>query len=115
MADLIGRQAILKHIEKVRQGALMMDDIRGASIIMNGMDLCEKAVMNQPSAHPERKNGHWIYYNDGNDEYYECSACGDAFALVEGNPKENDYNFCPNCGARMEDGKPCGMCPAEGR
>lgn len=53
MSDLISRQAILKHIEKIRQGALMMDDIRGASIIMNGMDLCEEAVRNQPSTQPE--------------------------------------------------------------
>lgn len=53
MSDLISREAILKHIEKIRQGALMMDDIRRASIIMNGMDLCEEAVMNQPSAQSE--------------------------------------------------------------
>ena len=49
MDELISRQAILKHIEKLRQDALMMDDTRRASIIMNGMDLCEEAVMNQPS------------------------------------------------------------------
>jgi len=28
MADLISRAAILKRIEKIRQGALMMDDIK---------------------------------------------------------------------------------------
>lgn len=43
--DLISRQAILKHIEKKRQGAQMMDDIRRASIIMTGMDLLEEAAM----------------------------------------------------------------------
>lgn len=53
MSDLISRQAVLKHIEKIRQEAQMMDDTRRASIIMNGMYLCEKAVMNQPSAQPE--------------------------------------------------------------
>ena len=50
MSDLISRQAILKHIEKIRQGVQMMDgDIHRASIIMNGMDLCEEAVRNQPT------------------------------------------------------------------
>jgi hypothetical protein len=44
MSDLISRKEVLKHIEKIRQGAQMMDDIRRASIIMNGMDLCEEAV-----------------------------------------------------------------------
>ena len=53
MSDLISRQAVLKHIEKIRQGVQMMDDTHRASIIMNGMYLCEKAVMNQPSAQHE--------------------------------------------------------------
>ena len=60
MSDLISRKAVLKHIEKIRQGVQMMDDIRRASIIMNGMDLCEEAVRNQPSAQSERKKGKWI-------------------------------------------------------
>ena len=55
MSDLIDRQAILKHIEKIRQSALMMDDTRRAGIIMQGMHLCEKAVRNQPSAQPEKR------------------------------------------------------------
>ena len=54
MSDLISRKAVLKHIEKIRQSAQMMDDIRRASIIMNGMDLCEEAVRNQPSPQPEQ-------------------------------------------------------------
>ena len=53
MSDLIDRKSILKHIEKKRQCAMMMDDIRMASIIMNGMYLLEEAVMNQPSTQPE--------------------------------------------------------------
>lgn len=53
MSDLISRQAILKHIEKIRQDALMIDDIRESSNIMRGMNLLEKAVRNQPSAQPE--------------------------------------------------------------
>ena len=57
MNDLISRQAILKHIEKIRQDVQMMDDIHRASIIMNGMYLCEEAVMNQSSAQPEQYKG----------------------------------------------------------
>lgn len=53
MSDLISRQAILKNIKKTRQSVQMMDDIRKASIIMNGMYLCEEAVRNQPSAQLE--------------------------------------------------------------
>lgn len=50
MDDLISRQAILKHIEEIRQDARMMNDTRRASIIMDGMSLCEEAVRNQPEA-----------------------------------------------------------------
>ena len=55
MSDLISREAALKHIEKIRQDALMMDDIRRANIVMTGMNLGEEAVRVQPSAQPERK------------------------------------------------------------
>lgn len=48
MSDLISRKAILKHIEKIRRGAQMIDDIRESSIIMWGMNLLEETVMNQP-------------------------------------------------------------------
>ena len=90
MSDLISRKAILEHIEKTRQDALMMDDIRTGSLIMYGMDLCKKAVGVQPSAQPERKKGRWIDM----DDHVMCSCCG---ATHYG----SDKNFCPNCGADM--------------
>lgn len=34
---------------------------------------------------------------------YECSECGTLFYFESDTPKENNYNFCPNCGARMND------------
>ena len=54
MSDLISRQAVLKHIEKKRQSAQIMDDIHKASIVMNGMYLCEEAVTTQPFVHLEQ-------------------------------------------------------------
>lgn len=52
----------------------------------------------------EPKTGHWIEKEgfDG-DIYYDCSECGEAFCLIDGTPKDNLYNFCPNCGAKMEE------------
>lgn len=50
----------------------------------------------------DRPHGEWIEQNDNyGDPYYECSVCEDAFITLEGTPKENHYNFCPNCGADM--------------
>lgn len=47
-------------------------------------------------AHPEEKTGHWEYVQyDGNPNIgnLHCSEC-DRIAYFE-------YNYCPNCGARM--------------
>ena len=50
-----------------------------------------------------QKTGHWeeeeMY--DG-DVAYRCSECGEEFCLIEGTPIDNLYNYCPNCGAKME-------------
>lgn len=55
-----------------------------------------------PSAQPER-TGKWIEQDDGWDGvYYECSVCKESFTLIDGTPFDNLYNYCPNCGARME-------------
>lgn len=54
-----------------------------------------------PSA--EAVQGEWIEVEDDYDNiYWECSNCEDAFVLEVGTPKDNNYNFCPNCGARMK-------------
>ena len=57
-----------------------------------------------PTIEPERKTGKWIGteydgYADGNPVYYEwkCSACG---CVIKDD--EPTWNFCPNCGAKME-------------
>lgn len=34
--------------------------------------------------------------------YWECSYCGEPWVLIEGAPAENNMNYCPNCGAKME-------------
>lgn len=47
----------------------------------------------------ERNNGKWIW----DDEGYHCSEC---FYHADGNTAEiysGQYNYCPNCGARMEE------------
>ena len=46
---------------------------------------------------------------DSTDEWFEtdvytCSKCRESYVLVEGTPKENLWNYCPNCGCRMDGG-----------
>jgi DNA-directed RNA polymerase subunit RPC12/RpoP len=61
-----------------------------------------RAINKLPSVKPQRAKGHWIEEEmfEG-DVAYKCSKCGGLFELENGTPKDNEYNFCPKCGARM--------------
>lgn len=32
---------------------------------------------------------------------WRCSECGEIQVLIDGTPEDNEWNFCPHCGARM--------------
>lgn len=49
----------------------------------------------------ERKTGRWIEHDDF-DNSWECSACNEVVDIIEGTPMDNEYRFCPWCGAKME-------------
>lgn len=59
-------------------------------------DICNKCPLNELEASAEKK-GRWIV---GKYPLYTCSECGGTFQDVG-----YGFNFCPNCGARMEDNK----------
>lgn len=48
----------------------------------------------------ERPKGRWELLND-DWNVYRCTACGEEWTLEAGEPKENNMNYCPNCGADM--------------
>ena len=57
------------------------------------------AVEAKPVVH-----AHWIEQEDGNlDTYYTCSSCKEDFDLIARTPCENLYNYCPSCGAKMDE------------
>ena len=35
------------------------------------------------------------------DTFYRCSVCNEEWLLNDGKPKDNNMNFCPQCGSRM--------------
>lgn len=54
----------------------------------------------------EVKHGKWIDREaDLGYKVYQCSVCEEEYCLETGSPQENGYNFCPNCGAKMDGGK----------
>lgn len=57
-------------------------------------------LLSLPSAQPERKTGKWIVIPAPDNLHcglVKCPFCGE---LLVGEP--NEYNFCSNCGARLE-------------
>ena len=60
-----------------------------------------------PTVAPVR-HGAWIEREDMLfDTYYSCSACGEDFYIEQiGDPVKDlfTYTYCPNCGARMDEG-----------
>lgn len=38
-----------------------------------------------------------------NEDYvvYECSSCKEDWCYEDGTPQDNEYNFCPKCGAKI--------------
>lgn len=54
------------------------------------------------SVRPQEQTGHWIEKDgfDG-DVYYDCSECGESWTTIDGTPWDNEWNYCPSCGARM--------------
>lgn len=45
------------------------------------------------------RHGRWEDYEENT---WQCSECGEQFYLEDGTPQENEYRYCPNCGARMD-------------
>jgi len=63
----------------------------------DSMSLAISIVKNIPSAEPERKTGKWSSYKDE----HCCSVCH-CVVIQKDWSDENQYDFCPYCGAEME-------------
>ena len=88
MAEYIKREAALMKL---------MQDGCSAKNLQSISDM--PTVEAKPVVH-----AHWIEQEDGNlDTYYTCSSCKEDFDLIAGTPCENLYNYCPNCGAKMDE------------
>lgn len=49
------------------------------------------------------RHGRWRKIDDlFLDTLYRCSVCGEEFYIENGTPQENQYCYCPNCGARLD-------------
>lgn len=97
--DTISRQAaidiIKNHSYPVRYDG---------NSIEQGMTLTgiEQALKEVPSVQLEQKTGRWIETDDYDYDVWRCSKCKEYFYFDEGTPQDNQYYYCPCCGAKME-------------
>ena len=84
----------------------VIEDIKELSEWHDGQFTADRVINHLRQMPSVSRTGHWIEEDmfDG-DVAYRCSKCNELFCIIEGTPKDNEYNFCPNCGCRMrEDG-----------
>lgn len=95
--EYIERDAAIITINKYRIGLRK----HGLVILDGAVAEVRKRIDSLPAADVRPvARGEWEVWNDDKNTF-ECSRCGMAFTLYEGTPKDNDYNYCPNCGADM--------------
>ena len=86
--DCVSRQAV----DEIKE---LMTDINGDTVYAVRMS----DIRQLPSVNPQPKVGHWIYTGDDLTEgMLKCSECGEEIDV-----SESYYDFCPVCGAKMEE------------
>lgn len=52
---------------------------------------------------PPVRHGQWIPEDESYEDVYICSVCGNEFIITDGDLESNELNYCPRCGAKMDD------------
>ena len=90
MAEYIGRAAAIESVKHAWAKGLE------PSQYIEAMPAADVA----PVVH-----GHWVEQEDGwGGTYYDCSICGESWTTIDGTPMQNNMNYCPVCGAKMDGG-----------
>lgn len=106
MDSLISRQAAIDALKEHR--ALFCDNTPDTfsklsyaeKSRMDELDMAIATLINLPSAQPKQKKGKWRKvsadrYVSSAKYVFVCSECDENVI--------GDWNYCPNCGARMEE------------
>ena len=70
----------------------------------SALNMIERGVQEIPAADVV-KEVHARWYLEKNvfdDSTWVCSSCFEPWTLIVGTPSENNMNYCPKCGAKMD-------------
>ena len=102
ISDDVEREKGLKYIRNMPpvNPQLCEDAISRAEAVRVASGYCHpanvaKELAKLPPVTPQPKIGHWI---NGDCKGGNCSICGEYYAFY---PESGDFNYCPNCGAKM--------------
>lgn len=64
----------------------------------------KEEIDNMPTIEAEPvRHAHWIWKGDEGDSRFMCSACGGKEHVPTCMGKPDIWEYCPNCGAKMDD------------
>lgn len=98
------REEAIERFENVKANALVQKASGVSEYWQNEIDGTIEAIdMAIEALSADSVQGEWIEVEDYNgDVHYKCDQCGEEWTFPYGSPKENNANYCPNCGSRME-------------
>lgn len=108
MGDLIDRQAAIDAVKKNTFRLTFAEEQNcdghvawSAKAVYS--DVMEGALLELPSAQPDRKKGRWVKHDTGHSIYYDCSLCGCVAPCTEVSDSFiwKLSTYCPDCGAKM--------------
>ena len=101
---LINADALENKIEESWHALQMMDNTQNADLVMEGLYIAEQHLKKQPTVEAEPvRHAHWIWKGDEGDSRFMCSACGGKENAPTCMGVPDIWEYCPNCGARMEE------------
>lgn len=109
MAEYINRKDLLDYLEKLYK--ILKNENGQYDPYTEGFCSCMDKVEGFSASNVQPvQHGQWItedeYYVD---DTYICSACGYEFIITAGDLESNELNYCPKCGAKMDEGEDDGI------
>lgn len=95
MSDLVYRRAVIDAVNAY----LMLSQI---SRTMQDSISLQEIIEHVPAVQPKRKTGKWIFLDECSNSGYYCSECNKKVVKEGWSNTVKKINFCPNCGAKME-------------